>query len=575
MLFTRSRRARRVATCTALALSAGMLLAGTASAGTPAPHPAAEKPAKSDVLLPKPTLPAQDGGRTAGIAGATGVGTPPRSDVDGDGLSDVLFRGYDGQIHSVPTSDAAGSEVYRSDGSTTFVKDIVPIGDQDKDGSRPEVLTLSTDGVLSLYGNTTEYYGEYRWKGAGWQIYNKVFSPGDISGDGRPDLLARTPSGELWVYRSSGSPSAPFHARQKVGNGWHVYDHLVGLGDSDGDGLGDFLARTPSGMLFYYGSTGNATTVKTRKEVGFGWQIYNQVLGADDVTGDGIGDLWARDANGTLWSYRGTGNGKFATRAQASKAGAWAGGPQLSGAGNVPAHGKEGMVARDKAGTLFWYGSQETGKLAARQQISDTGGWAGATFFEVNSLDDNGVSDTVELAYGHLYRHGNDLGAGWQVYNLLVGPGDLNEDGRGDLVARDKSGVLWLYRTGVGGNYVGPRVKIGAGWNAYNAILGSGDYSGDGLNDLVARDKSGVLWLYRGTGQAGYPFSARVKIGAGWNAYTKLVAPGDITGDGKGDLLGTTSNGDLYGYTGTGTAEGPFKPRVKIGYGYQIYNGLY
>ncbi|MFF5286773.1 FG-GAP repeat domain-containing protein [Streptomyces sp. NPDC013171] len=570
----RSQRARRLAGCTALALSAGMLLAGPASADAPAPHASVEMPAPAGVALPKPILPKADGAR-AGITGTAGAGNAPRSDVDGDGIGDVLYRGYNGQIYSVPTSDIAGAEVIRGDGSTQFVNDIIPIGDQDLNGSRPEILTLSTTGRLSLYGDTTESYGTFRWSGAGWQIYNKVFSPGDLSGDGRADVLARTPAGELYVYVSTGSYGAPFHARQKVGNGWDVYDHLIGLGDSDGDGRGDFLARTPSGVLFYYGSTGSPYSVKARKEVGHGWEIYNQILGIDDFNGDGVGDVLARSNDGTLYSYTGTGRGYFAARRQASTVGGWAESPQLSGAGNVPAHGKEGMLARDKAGTLFWYGTRETGKLAPRQQISDTGGWAGANIYLTSSMDDNGISEVLEIYNGHLHRGEIDFGGGWGIYDRLIGPGDLNGDGRGDLLARDRSGVLYLYRSNAYGTAVSARVKVGSGWGAYDRIVGAGDFTADGLNDLVARAKDGTLYLYPGTGQAGYPFKPRVRIGGGWNAYPKLVAPGDITGDGKADLLAVNSGGELFRYSGTGVKGVPFKPRASIGTGYQIYNGLY
>ncbi|MFH8580318.1 VCBS repeat-containing protein [Streptomyces zaomyceticus] len=572
MFFLHSKRARRVAGCTALALSAGMLLAGPASADSPAPRPAVEKPV-AGVKVPELVLPKADGARSAGTAGATAAGTAPRADLDGDGLSNLVFRGYDGQLYSTAGSDA----IYRGDGATTFVKDVVPLGDLDGDGGRPEMLTLSTDGDVTVYGNVTATSSDFRWGASGWQIYNKVFTAGDLSGDGKADVLARTPSGELWVYRSTGTPGAPFHARQKIGNGWQAYDQLIGVGDSDGDGYGDFLARTYGGLLYFYGSTGSPYAVKPRKQVGTGWQIYNQIVGIDDATGDGIGDVIARGTDGTLWAYTGTGGGTYAARRQGSVG--WQVAGQIGGAGNVPAHGKEELIARDKAGTLYWYYSLNNGLLSSRQQTSDIGGWAGATLFNVNSVDDNGESDILEIGGGHLYHQSYqglvDYGGGWGIYNQLVGPGDLNGDGTGDFVARDRSGVLWLYRTNQYGNAVHARVKVGSGWGAYDRIVGSGDYSGDGLNDLVARTKDGTLYLYQGTGQAGYPFKPRVKIGGGWNVYPKIVAPGDITGDGKADLLAVNSGGELFRYSGTGEAGTPFKSRVSIGRGYQTYNGLY
>lgn len=359
MFFLRSKRARRVAACTTLALSAGMLLATPASADTPAPRPSVEKPAPGPGAPSERFLP-QDGARSAGIAGATADRLPSRSDFDGDGRADVIYRGVNGSLW---TSTTTGVQSEFS-ATSEFVKDVIPIGDQDANGSGPEVLTLSKFGNLALYGDATASYGSYRWSGDGWEIYNKVFSPGDISGDGRADVLARTPSGELWVYASTGVSYAPFHARQLIGKGWTAYDQLIGLGDSDGDGRGDFLARTPSGVLYYYGSTGNPKTLKARTQVGSGWQIYNQIIGVDDDNANGVPDVVARGTDGTLWIYYGTGGGRFTARKQASSGGGWAGVPQFGGAGNVPAHGKEGLLARDKAGTLFWYYPTGTGKLA-------------------------------------------------------------------------------------------------------------------------------------------------------------------------------------------------------------------
>ncbi|MEV7674408.1 VCBS repeat-containing protein [Streptomyces sp. NPDC088752] len=565
MLFTRSRRARRVATCTALALSAGMFLAGTASADTLVPHPAAEKPAPS-AHPSKRLLPQWDG--TSRAAGATSAGVAPRTDLDGDGRSDLVYR-VGGSVFTSTTTDQ-DSELT---GFDEFAEDIIPIGDQDKNGSGPELLAVSKFGAATVYGDASPSYTGRRWFGAGWQIYNKIFSPGDISGDGRADVLARTPAGELWVYVSTGTPDAPFHARQKIGKGWEVYDHLIGLGDSDGDGRGDFLARTPSGVLFYYGSTGSPYSVKTRKQVGYGWQGYNQIVGIDDDNGNGIPDLLARGSDGTLWEYFGTGSGNFTSPRQVGSH--WGGAYQIGGAGNIPAHGKEGMLARDKAGSLFWYNTLGTGLLSPRDQLGENGAALGATLFEVNSLDRDPISDTLQIFQGGLYGPNGYLGNGWGSINLIAGPGDLNGDGTGDFVARDKSGVLWLYRSNYDGTALHKRLKVGGGWDAYTSIVGSGDYTADGLNDLVARDKAGTLWLYKGTGKESYPFGARTKIGSGWNSYAKLAAPGDITGDGKGDLVAVNSGGELFRYSGTGEAGVPFKPRVSIGHGYQTYNTLY
>ena len=154
------------------------------------------------------------------------------------------------------------------------------------------------------------------------------------------------------------------------------------------------------------------------------------------------------------------------------------------------------------------------------------------------------------------------LAGGSTSYNLVVGPGDLNGDGKGDLIARTST-ALYFYGGNGNGLSVQGRVQVGgSGWNQYNQIVGAGDLTGDGRADIVARSSAG-LFLYAGTGKASAPFGAKKQIGGtGWSQYNKLVAPGDLNGDGVADLLARTSTG-LYFYAGTGT--GAFKARVQIG----------
>jgi hypothetical protein len=135
---------------------------------------------------------------------------------------------------------------------------------------------------------------------------------------------------------------------------------------------------------------------------------------------------------------------------------------------------------------------------------------------------------------------------------------DFTGDGKADLLARDHAGVLWLYPgTGRANAPYGTRVKVSGGWNAYTTLVASGDLTGDGHDDLVARDTAGRLWLYRGTGQAVRPFLPRVLIPMhGYHPSARLVADGALSGDGQADLVdignnmvfhGTSSGADPFG----------------------------
>ncbi|MFI0928159.1 FG-GAP repeat domain-containing protein [Streptomyces sp. NPDC021012] len=163
-----------------------------------------------------------------------------------------------------------------------------------------------------------------------------------------------------------------------------------------------------------------------------------------------------------------------------------------------------------------------------------------------------------------------ERGAGWSVYDRLLSAGNLDANPYADLVARDGQGVLWLY-SGTG-RALSQRIRIGAGWGVYTTLAAGSDLTGDGRPDLVATDTAGVLWLYKATGDAARPFAPRVRVGAGWNAYDRLTAPGDIGGAKAGDLLARDRTGVLWLYLGKG--DGTFAPRTKVGGGWNTYQQL-
>ncbi|MFF7339558.1 FG-GAP repeat domain-containing protein [Streptomyces sp. NPDC008163] len=577
----RSKRARRLAACTALVLSAGMLLAAPASAddAAPAPHRATQPrvpalDAQPTLTLPAPT--AKKKSRAAGVEGAQAAVVPalPRFDVDGDGYSDTLYRGIDGHYYLIPANGADSYEFTVNTGDyEERLKDVITPGDLNGDGT-PELLTLSAGGKLSIHqllGTSTAGYAD--WSGTGWQKYNKVVAAGDLTGDGRGDLLARTPSGDIYLYAATGNVSgAPFKAGVKVGYGWGSYDQIVGASDVNGDGIGDLYTRTPAGDLYYYAGTGKASSpYKARVKAGYGYDTYNQIIATDDYTGDGLGDLMARTPGGTLYFYESTGYGTFLKREEGGTD--WNAASLFAGQGGNPDFGKNELMTRTKGGTLYWYYAKNNGKLSARIQASDSGGWAGASINFPSSLDNDGYAELLETYDGTLYNQGSSLGGGWSGYTALVGPGDLSGDGKGDLLGRTKSGDLYLFKGNGLGTKLAARIKVGYGFNTYNKIVGAGDLSGDGIADVVARDTKGNLYLYKGTGSATKPLKARVKLGYGYNTYKQFAAPGDLDGDGKADLVGVDGKGDVYRYSSTGT--GQVEKRVKIGYGWDIYNGLY
>ncbi|MGW4726993.1 FG-GAP repeat domain-containing protein [Streptomyces sp. NPDC004292] len=177
---------------------------------------------------------------------------------------------------------------------------------------------------------------------------------------------------------------------------------------------------------------------------------------------------------------------------------------------------------------------------------------------------------------GGVFKDRKRVGGGWNAFNSLTGASDLTGDKKADLLARDTAGTLWLYPgTGSTTAPFGTRVRIGGGWGVYNSLAGGTDLTGDGRPDLVARDTAGKQWLYAGTGTASRPFAGRVQVGHGWQAYNSVVSPGDLSSDGRADLVARDASGTLWYYQGTGVASKPFAARARIGGGWQRYNLLF
>ncbi|MFH8716472.1 hypothetical protein [Streptomyces zaomyceticus] len=155
------------------------------------------------------------------------------------------------------------------------------------------------------------------------------------------------------------------------------------------------------------------------------------------------------------------------------------------------------------------------------------------------------------------------VGGGWDAYTAVVPITTATADGRGDLVARDKAGVLWYYQgTGKPSAPFAPRQRVGGGWNAYTALVGVGD------GGLVARDRDGVLWRYER--KYNVPYGPRQRVGGGWNTYTALTMSGAYDG-----ALGRDKDGVLWKYDRLGPVPSPpFKQRQRVGGGWNTYTAI-
>ncbi|MEV5548224.1 VCBS repeat-containing protein [Streptomyces sp. NPDC052309] len=276
------------------------------------------------------TLKATGLGTTTPVTVATGKGyllrgaPVPHDHVspDGpDGRGDLLTLNSTGGLtfHSGTGTGGFGTKVSAS-GWATNIK-AVPVADMSGDRCN-DLLVRPSDGSLRLYkpacGAAAKPATAYTVVGTGgWNQYDVLTSPGDVSGDGRADLIARNSStGAIYLYTATST--GKLSARVKLADNWKAYKKIVGTGDLNGDGIGDLLVQDTANTLYRYNGRGNGTFAARAKVFGNWGATYNAVLVVGDLTDDGKADLVSRDSSGTLWRNNGDGKGSFGARSKIS-----------------------------------------------------------------------------------------------------------------------------------------------------------------------------------------------------------------------------------------------------------------
>ena len=522
-----------------------------------------------------------EGNQQFGWFGTSAAGA---GDVDGDGFADVLIGAQQ-----------------QSNGQT--------------EEGRAHLYLGGPTGLAA----TPAWSGESNQPGA---FYGKdVAGAGDVNGDGYSDILVgciRWHGGlfnEGAAFLHLGGPTGPgaTAAWSVEGNqlraemGWSV----AGAGDVNGDGYADIVVsaylwdggETDEGaaFLFFGGPGGPSTTADWTIEEDLALATVSAVGGAGDVNGDGYADVivgsaeWSGPevAEGRARVFHGSPTGPSTVadwQGEADQADAFFGWA-VSPAGDVDGDGYADVVVGVSAwddptfneGKAVVHLGSPTGLAAAATWTYEVDqsaafGWSvasagdvdgdgraevlvGSNFYDGDLVDEGGafLFEGVPAGPGPEQWSAAGAQAGAELGSAAAGAGDVNGDGRADLVvgaalfdaaAGADAGRAAVYLGAAGGPAVAaawtdPGVQGGEGRGG--SVAGLGDVDGDGLGDLAvaARDwdgaagaDAGVVRVHAGTASGVASTASFVVEGAAAGDGFGIVAgAGDVNGDGFADLL--------------------------------------
>ena len=288
--------------------------------------------------------------------------------------------------------------------------------------------------------------------------------------------------------------------------------------DFNGDGRSDILWRDDNGSLFNWLATGNGAFASNAGNFATTVATDRQVAGTGDFNGDGISDiLWRQDVTGRLVDWLGTSNGGFVDNSQNFSSSIPAS-VHIIGIGDFNGDNRDDILLRNDAGLLFNWLGQANGTFA------------------------NNTSNFSTVVSGE-----------WRA----IGTGDFNHDGRDDILWRqDGTGHLLDWLGTANGGFSTNTSNFDSSVPSSIHFAGTGDFNGDGFDDILWRDDSGLLFDWLGNANGGFASNAgnfSTIVSTEW----RVVSVGDFNGDGRDDIL-WRQDGSGHLLDWLGTANGGF-----------------
>ena len=442
------------------------------------------------------------------------------ADIDNDGIGDVLV-GHSGGVTVLKGASHGG--LTASFITTDLACEHIATTDIDMDGNQDVVCQSWANGAKLLYGNGTGGIRNQTTLATGGNGYNDI-KLGDITGDGRPDLvITSAQSSSVFVYPHLGNGFGVGLAYPAPESSWTPSANAIG--DFNSDGRNDLAVavggnRPNSGVWLYPQQASGRLGTPVRMSS----HDIPESLVAADLDGNGRMDLLVSHSGwNALGRYMQGSGGMLAERLTTAPSDGFAN--QLA-IGDINNDGcTDALFADHNYGLVTTLGRNCILPLRRARLADDFNGDGRSDLFWRNTgTGANAIWRSADFATPQSITHVTNTA--WQV----LGGGDFNGDGKADLLWKnDGNGqhAIWRSANSAISQSV-THVKDG-NWR----IAGIGDFDGDGRHDLLwrnAADGRNVVWY---AGDYARQRQMVTLAGAAWH----VAGIGDFDADGRDDIL--------------------------------------
>ncbi len=464
--------------------------------------------------------------RAATIATPTTPYQVISGDFNGDGHLDLLEAEQSQVTVFLGAGDGTFGPPIVSPG--TYNPTSLATGYFDGDNHLDVAIGSSYGGLVVLLGNGDGSFQAPVAYLSGAYVYSVAVA--DLTGDGKTDIVAGASTPGLVLLPgvgdgSFGTPQVTSTATPPIG---------IAIADFDGDGHLDVAITQSTSIVSIYpglggGALGTPTEVKVGPNLG--------PIVAGDFNDDGIQDI-AVGIDVYVGVLRGNGDGTFRAALE-YRVGYPSGALQaadLNGDGEMDVAALRGFTYyTGNFGVVTPMLQQPDGSLAGGMSFL---AGAGTASFAVGDFNEDTIPDvatadqnasTVSLLFGEPSgRLAAPTYFGLTEQPIGIGTGDFDGDGREDLVILNYDGTIQIARVLDGIITATPPVNGGYYQSAGLAVA---DFNGDQKLDVAIVSYSVVTILF-GNGDGTFQAPVNVPISSG----QRFIVAGDLNGDGAQDL---------------------------------------